>query len=362
MIKILHAADLHLDAAFSSLTPRQAAQRRQEQRQMLFDIVGLANAEDCQIMLLAGDLFDSDNTYPDTTEALIEAFASCKAQIFIAPGNHDYFTPGCVYQTANWPENVHIFKENAIRSVTLDTFGCRVYGAAFTSMDAHGLLDGFTAEGDGLLNLMVLHGDCLNAGSPNNAVSKGQITASNLEYLALGHIHMQSGLRREGNTYYAWPGCPMGRGFDETGEKGVYIVQADKQGSDARFVPMHGRKYEIVQVEAGDDAIASVLAALPDDTQKDIYRIVLTGEAAEFSAVELLRAIEDRFFGVEIKNKTVPKRELWAQAQEDTLRGLFLRALKEKYDAAKDDESRRLYAQAAKLGLDAMDGREVSEF
>lgn len=361
MIKILHAADLHLDAAFSSLSPRQAAQRRQEQRQMLMGIVELANAEDCQIVLLAGDLFDSDNAYPDTTEAMIAAFSSCKAQIFIAPGNHDYLTAGCVYLAANWPENVHIFKENTVHAITLEDIGCRVYGAAFTSMDAYGLLDGFCAEDDGLVNLMVLHGDCVNAASPNNAISKGQIAASGLDYLALGHIHMQSGIRREGDTFYAWPGCPMGRGFDETGEKGVYIVQADKHSADVRFVPMHGRKYEILTVEVGDDPIAAVLAALPQDTQNDIYRIILTGEAAEFSAVELLRAVEERFFGVDIKNKTAPKRELWAQAQEDTLRGLFLRELKAKYDAA-DDEGKELYARAARLGLDAMDGREVSEF
>ena len=361
MIKILHTADLHLDAAFSSLSPRQAAQRRQEQRQMLMNIAELANDEECQIVLLAGDLFDSDNAYPDTTEAMIAAFSSCKAQIFIAPGNHDYLTSGCVYLSANWPENVHIFKENAIRSVELPSLGCRVYGAAFTSMDACGLLDGFCAEDDGLVNLMVLHGDSVNAGSPNNAISKAQIAASGLDYLALGHIHMQSGLLKEGRTHYAWPGCPMGRGFDETGEKGVYIVQADKQSADVRFVPMHGKKYEILSVAAGDDARSAILAALPEDTHNDIYRIILTGEAAEVSVAELHRALDERFFSVEFKNRTVPKRELWAQAQEDTLRGLFLRELKAKYDAA-DEEGKALYAQAARLGLDAMDGREVSEF
>ena len=35
MIKILHAADLHLDSAFAALTGAQAAQRRREQRTAL---------------------------------------------------------------------------------------------------------------------------------------------------------------------------------------------------------------------------------------------------------------------------------------------------------------------------------------
>ena len=32
MVKLLHAADLHLDSAFSALPPEKAAQRRAEQR------------------------------------------------------------------------------------------------------------------------------------------------------------------------------------------------------------------------------------------------------------------------------------------------------------------------------------------
>lgn len=44
-------------------------------------------------MLLAGDLFDSDNTWPETIEALQRAFSACHAKVFISPGNHDYYTP-----------------------------------------------------------------------------------------------------------------------------------------------------------------------------------------------------------------------------------------------------------------------------
>ena len=57
MIKFLHAADLHLDAPFSALSPEQAAARRQEQRALLTDLAEAANAQDCDVVLLAGDLF-----------------------------------------------------------------------------------------------------------------------------------------------------------------------------------------------------------------------------------------------------------------------------------------------------------------
>ena len=99
MIKFLHAADLHLDSPFSGLSPERAAQRRKEQRALLSELVELSNAHGCELMLLAGDLFDSDNAYPDTLEALARAFAGCSAQIVIAPGNHDCAADGSAYKT-----------------------------------------------------------------------------------------------------------------------------------------------------------------------------------------------------------------------------------------------------------------------
>ena len=64
MVKLLHAADLHLDSAFSALPPEKAAQRRAEQRLVLERLTALS--EGCAAVLLAGDLFDSARVYRDT--------------------------------------------------------------------------------------------------------------------------------------------------------------------------------------------------------------------------------------------------------------------------------------------------------
>ena len=56
MIKLLHAADLHLDSPFSALPPQQAAERRAAQRAQLGEIVTLCNDEACDLLLLSGDL------------------------------------------------------------------------------------------------------------------------------------------------------------------------------------------------------------------------------------------------------------------------------------------------------------------
>ena len=127
MIKFLHAADLHLDAPFSALSPEQAAARRQEQRALLTDLAEAANAQDCDVVLLAGDLFDSSSASEQTLLALRRALASIHAPVFISPGNHDCLLPGSAYLTESWPENVHIFKTDTIEAVELPEKDLRVY-------------------------------------------------------------------------------------------------------------------------------------------------------------------------------------------------------------------------------------------
>lgn len=115
---------------------------------MLTQLAELANAHECDLMLLAGDLFDSDNAYPDSVDALRRAFASCRAEIVIAPGNHDFCAPGSAYLTETWSENVHIFTKQELSYFEFPRLNCRVWGAAFTAPDAPTLLEGFSAKHD----------------------------------------------------------------------------------------------------------------------------------------------------------------------------------------------------------------------
>ena len=354
MIKILHAADFHLDSAFSSLPPEKASERRREQRRVLEQLTKLC--EGCDLVLLPGDLFDSARIYRDTLDALKRFFASVRAQIFIAPGNHDYLTEGSPYLTEPWGDNVHIFTSSEISCVHLD--GCDVYGAAFTAPECPPLLRGFRVENSETVNLMLLHGD-LQANSVYNSISAEDIAASGLDYLALGHVHLRDE-KRFGGTTCAWPGCLMGRGFDECGQKGVLQVTLSENGCKTQFVPLDVRKYEILRVPVGENALSSVRAALPEHTENDCYRIILTGESEGVDAAALEAELRERFYFLSVRDRTVPKQALWASAGEDTLRGHFLSDLKARYEQAEEEDQKRKIAAAARLVTALMDGREAA--
>ena len=224
-LKILHSADWHLDSPFQGFTERQRQYLKEEQRKIPGKIAEICRTEDCDLVLLAGDLFDGEASR-ESVDLLKRELENCGVQVLIAPGNHDFCSDGSPWQEKTWPENVFVFTGN-LESVTIRGLDCRVYGAAFRSMDCASILEGFRAQGDEKYCLAVLHGDPLQRNSPYNPVTNAQVRNSSLDYLALGHVH-KAGLFHSGETVCAWPGCPMGRGWEETGETGICIVTIDE--------------------------------------------------------------------------------------------------------------------------------------
>jgi len=356
MITILHAADLHLDSPFSGLAPDQAAKRRGEQRLLLDDLTALAKDEGADVVLLSGDLFDSAHVYPQTIRSLARCLGEMPCPVFISPGNHDPFTDTSPYTTVEWPENVHIFRKN-VEKYPLPGHNCVVYGFGFT--DTHmtvSPLEGFLVnEGRDTVKLMCLHAD-LTPNSPYCPIDPGQIAASGLTYLALGHVHGHSGLQRSGSTYYAYPGCPQGRGFDETGEKGALILRAEPGNVTAKFVPLCRRRYEVLTVDVtGRDPLHAVLEALPPDTAPHTYRIVLSGECPGADVPALTAALEPRFAALTVLDRTRLPLDLWEKRGGDDLTGLVLDQLWARLMGDPDNETLRL---AARFALAAMEGGE----
>ena len=355
MLKIIHGADFHLDSPFSGLTPKRAAQRREEQRELLERLAGLARKKEAGLVLLAGDLLDSERVFPETARALSKALASIPCPVFIAPGNHDPYTSRSIWTALDWPDNVHIFRSRGLERVDLP--GCTLWGRAFT--DTHqetSPLEGLAVPGDGKLHLAVLHG-CVGERNGYGPISPAEIAASGLDYLALGHIHQGSGLNREGNTFWAYPGCPEGRGFDELGDKGVLYVEAEPGRVKSQFVSLAKRRYEIITADITGPAgpLAAILEALPGRTSDLICRLILTGEGPAPDLVNLEQTLSSEFYGLTLVDRTRLPRDLWARREEDTLTGLFLRTMWEKCQAEPDNQALQL---AARYGLAALEGGE----
>ena len=349
-MKILHSADWHLDAPIVGRTPEQASALRRALLALPGQIASLAKEEGCQLMLLSGDLFDGPAS-PESLSAVQNALAEVQIPVFIAPGNHDPLETGCAWNQPGWSDNVHIFRSSTPESVTIEALDCRIWGAAFQGPEAPGLLSGFRAEGSEKFALGVFHGDPTQAASPYNPITRLQVQESGLDYLALGHIHKADSFCA-GDTLCVWPGCAMGRGFDETGDKGVMIVTLDGT-VQSRFVPLPGPRFHWLKVSVEEGAESALSNALPAAASEDFFRVELTGESEPLD-LSALGALFSHLPNLELRDRTQPPVDLWAGAGEDSLEGVFFSLLQQ---ADAPDQTKEL---AARLCRKLLQGQEVA--
>ena len=348
-MKLLHSADWHLDAPLTGRTPEQAALLRKAALSLPDKIAELCRRENCDLMLLSGDLFDGPYT-KESVSAVKSALAEAGVPVFIAPGNHDPYRPDSPWVREIWPENVRIFTQQAVQSVVLPDLDCRIYGAAFTKPYADGILEGFRANCDERYAIGIFHGDASQPDSPYCPITTLQVQESGLDYLAMGHIH-KGGQFCAGSTLCAWPGCPMGRGYDETGEKGALIVTLEGS-AESRFVPLGLPRF--YDKSCTTDALPSVL---PPSPTIDFYRITLTGESGPVDMEELSRRFS-YIPNLEFRDRTVATLDIWGSAGQDTLEGLYFSLLHSAMEQ-QDEKTARQVLLAARISRQILNGQEV---
>ena len=99
---------------------------------------------------------------------------------------------------------------------------------------------------------------------------------------------------------------------------------------------------------------------MPETAAGDLCRVVFTGETGE-RGVDI-KSIQERFdadfYYLELRDETHIGEDIWARAQEDSLRGLFLRELHGKYEKAGEEERAQI-EKAVRFGLAALDRRDM---
>ena len=344
-MKILHTADWHLGAPLQG----HGEPLRQALAAVPGEILEVLRQEKCDMVLLAGDVFDGAYTQ-HTYQSVYETLKAMEVPVFITPGNHDFCAPDSPWNKELWPENVHIFRSQQIESVAIPELDCRIYGAGFAAMDCAAQLNGFVANGSEKYAIGIFHGDTTQVNSPYNPITKAQVQNANLDYLALGHIHKADSFVA-GKTLCAWPGCPMGRGYDEQGEKGVYIVTLEDTAS-VRFLPLNTPRFYDLQAEPKD--LGNVL---PPVASKDYYRITLTG-SCETPDLDALKVEFARFPNLVLRDKTTRPVDIWGSLGEDSFEGTYFGLLKGALETANEEEKQEILL-AAELSRRLLEGQEV---
>ena len=236
--KIVHFADLHLDAGFAWAGAHSDAARRRRQRlrETLRRIVHLAKEVEADAIFCGGDLYEHERVTPDTAAFLKRTFADAvPLRVFVAPGNHDRYGPDSVYALNDWNANVHVFHEDRLQPVELAP-GLALWGGAhLAARGTANFLADFHTVGNGM-HLALFHGS-ENAWFSKQEEGKTQhapfdaleIPSAGIHHAFLGHYH-----RPHDAEHHTYPGNPDPLAFGEHGERGAVVATIKRDGSIER--------------------------------------------------------------------------------------------------------------------------------
>lgn len=372
-IKILHCADLHIGAGLSSIGGK--ARKRRAEILMAFDrIIEECRRGDVELLLIAGDLFDGLNVKDSDISHMKERFQSIPDTVAaVSPGNHDSLSEDSRYLTEEWPENVIIFKSD-LEAVEFPERGFRLWGAGFASTYVEkSLLADVQVPEDKLVNICVMHGELAGSGQQSNynPVSTEQIAKSGMDYIALGHIHKRTDVMKAGKTAYAYSGCPEGLGFDETGEKGVYIGLVGKSSVSLEFRPVCARMYAELEtditgrtgtMEIVEAVLEKMKAVYKEGYGRHLYKVILRGTAGSDAGIDLdaiKGRLEQEVFFLKVRDRTEIETDFEEAARENSLKGIFVRKMLEqiRYHEEKGDSLKLERCRTAmNIGLKAFSG------
>ncbi len=363
-MKLLHTADLHIGAELSYLDIL-AENRKYEVLEVFRKICKLCVKENVDFCLISGDLFDSNAAAVTFAEPVFKAISETKNTRFLyVAGNHDPLDSASPFKNFPLPENLTVFGED-FETVEFPEFKVRAMGRSFSHSSME-FKDAPAMPQDGLINLLLLHADFGATGSNYNPITTAFAQNCGADYLALGHIHKRTAVEKIGNTYLSYCGCPEGQGFDETGEKGVYVGILNKDGCRLHFAPCSDRihvvkKFDLSEAVSTDDAekliIDQLLLEFGENYDRNLYKLILSGSVEDIRAIsipDLLSRLTKKLYFVKVKSRIKPKLDLDLLAKEISLKGLFVNRMLEKIKTADETDKKRLI-DALYLGLDAFD-------
>ncbi|MFD1744973.1 exonuclease SbcCD subunit D [Rhizobium helianthi] len=249
--RFVHTADLHLDSPLRSLSlrnPELAALIGDATRQALIRIVDLCLEERVDALIIAGDLYDGDQTSMKTARFLatqMQRLHEPNIKVFKIRGNHDALSR--ITQELVLPPSVKVFTGRA-EAVEFKHLAqtIAIHGLSFAKPHApESLLPKYKPAVPGAVNIGIMHTSL--AGAPGHdqyaPCSAADLHAAEFHYWALGHIHQRT--EHAGQRKVIMPGMPQGRDINEAGEKSISLVTVHDDGS----VTVEERLTSIAQFE-----------------------------------------------------------------------------------------------------------------
>ncbi len=366
-MKMIHCADLHLDAKMKThLDGMQAKERRLELLGTFGRLVSYAAEHKVRAILIAGDLFDTKNITKTTKNAVLNEFRTHPGILFYyLRGNHD--SDDFLEGEEELPENLKLFSTEW-SCYEVDENVC-IYGAEFSGENGRLLYPALLPDPE-KINIVMLHGQEAESDSKDKTeiVQLRALQNKGIDYLALGHIHSYKQERLDGRGVYCYSGCLEGRGFDECGEHGFVLLDIDeeKKTVTGKFVPFAKRKLYTVTVDVSGCQTSAEMAerarrylAETGCEAGSLIKLVLAGEIeveCEKNPEYICQTLAPDYYFLKVEDETRLHVDWQEFAQDISLKGEFVRTVQKQTDLSEEDKHTII-----RYGLQILEGEKEVE-
>lgn len=344
-MKIIHFADLHIGSKFERMPEDIKAELNTMLRNALTKIIDFAKANSITTILMSGDIFDKNAVLMSDKKFFYDSIKiNPSIDFYYIKGNHDFSS-----KYNDEIKNLHTF--DGIQSYVKDNV--RIIGYELMS-DNSALYECLPFTTD-KFNVMMLHGDIHNS-RDKNYIDLKKLANKNINYFALGHIHK----REDGfveNAKYAYPGCVMGRGFDETGEKGFLLLDTEKDTVIFHKISEIDFEHIDIDVSSLNEASlkARISASLNGEEKRSITEIKLIGKADFLiDEADIARTFENLRRYLVIKNTSKMALNYVPNENENSLRNMFINKVLEDESLDEDTKEKVISYGLSKLMKEEM--------
>ena len=332
-MRIIHTADWQIGKPYGTVADEQKRFRLQQERiAAIGRIRDVVRAHDAQLVLVAGDLFDSPT--PDATAVLevLELIGEMEVPVLVIPGNHDHGAPGTVWHRDDFQRhqrqqapNLQLLLER--QPLVLDsavvlpcpllrnqdssdpTQWLRALDWSALPTDrprivlAHGGVHGFGGRD--------YEGDEEAQAGANNLIDLAALPAGQIDYIALGDWHNL----KQASAQAWYPGTPEPDRFDqgEGNQRGQVLLVELQRGSTPTVQPQATgriRWHNLKLRFSGDDDLDRFECQLEELTAgrvaRDLLRLEVSGSlslAGHRRYQQLLDDLQNRLLRLRIKGE-----------------------------------------------------------
>lgn len=368
-VRLLHTSDVHLGATFKVLGDRGTEHRRQL-RETLARVVELAVAERVDVVLIAGDLFDSvaaARVHAPFAAEQLNALGRAGIPVCAIAGNHDPLGEG---SAAVWTDierrcpGLTVFGQQLGERVIAERDLTVVGRSAPRRLSAESPLAGLPVRRQTRYQIAIAHGSVQRPEfeAQFTMITPREIASSVVDYLALGDWHSAQDVSAGGVT--AWySGAPEMIDMDGGQSGHVLLVTIPEPGrAEVERRRVGRRRTERLAVDlataGGGEEIARRIRERADPDLA--LRVVLTGLGGVDTRVVAERLRDElaaSFFRLDVRDESHLRPDVSDPAQypDHTVIGRFVSEMRDQI-AAREGDERALAEEALAYGVALLQG------